>query len=89
MDDVIGAKKESDIENNAVMVLKEAYESRIEALRERIEDVKKYAEELHRDKKQLLRDKKQLTVAVVILVAILVGLLIFDIALDTHGWLRY
>ena len=81
MDDVIGAKKESDIENNAVMVLKEAYESRIEALRERVEDLKKYAESLH-------RDKRMLGLAVVVLAAILVGILIFDIALDTNGWIR-
>jgi predicted transcriptional regulator len=82
MDDVVGAKKESEIENNAVITLKEAYESRIDALRERVEDVKKYAEVLH-------RDKKMLSLAVVVLVAILVGILIFDIALDTNGWVRY
>lgn len=82
MDDIAGCKKESDIENNAVITLKEAYESRIDALRERVEDIKKYAEALH-------RDKKMLSVAVVILVAVLVGILIFDIALDTNGWVRY
>lgn len=81
MDDIAGGKKESEIENNAVLVLKEAYESRIDALRERVEDVKKYAEALH-------RDKKMLTVAVVVLGAILVGILIFDIALDTNGWVQ-
>lgn len=81
-DDLVGAKKESEIENKAVITLKDAYESRIDALRERVEDVKKYAEALH-------RDKKMLSVAVVILVAILVGILIFDIALDTNGWVRY
>lgn len=82
MDDLVGAKKESEIENSAVITLKEAYESRIEALRERVEDIKKYAEALH-------RDKKMLSIAVVVLVAILVGILIFDIALDTNGWVRY
>lgn len=89
MDDIAGCKKESDIENNAVIVLKEAYESRIEsmreridAMRERIDDIKKYAESLHRDKRML-----GLTVA--ILGAILVCLLVFDIALDSNGWLRY
>ena len=81
IDDVIGSKKENEIENNAVMVLKEAYESRIDALRERVDDLKKYAESLH-------RDKKMLTVAVVVLVTILIGLLVFDIALDTNGWIR-
>ena len=82
MDDLAGAKKESDIENNAVLVLKEAYEARIEALRDRVEDVKKYAESLH-------RDKRMLTGAVVALAVILVGLLVFDIALDTNGWLQH
>ena len=82
MDDIAGGKKESEIENNAVLVLKDAYESRIDALRERVEDIKKYAEALH-------RDKKMLSVAVVVLVAILVCILIFDIALDTNSWVRY
>ena len=81
LDDIVGAKKESEIENSAILTLKEAYESRIEALRERVEDVKKYAEALH-------KDKKMLTAAVVVLVAILVGMLIFDISLDTNGWLQ-
>ena len=82
MDDVFGGKKEAEIENNAVIVLKEAYESRIEALRERIEDIKKYAESLH-------RDKKMLGLIVLALGLLLVGLLVFDIALDSNGWLRY
>ena len=82
MDDIAGGKKEIEIENNAVMVLKEAYESRIEALRERIDDIKKYAESLH-------RDKKMLGIAVLALGLLLVGLLVFDIALDSNGWLRH
>lgn len=82
MDDVVGVKKEAEIENNAVLILKEAYESRIEALRERVDDTKKYAESLQ-------HDKKMLGWAVVALAAIIVGILIFDIALDTNGWLRY
>lgn len=81
MDDIAGGKKEIEIENNAVMVLKEAYESRIEALRERVDDVKKYAESLH-------RDKRMLGLAVVLLVALMVGLLVFDIAMDSNGWLQ-
>lgn len=81
MDDIAGAKKEGEIENNAVMVLKDAYESRIEALRERLDDVKKYAESLQ-------RDKKMLGIAVVVLIAIIVGVFVFDIALDTNGWLQ-
>ena len=89
LDDLIGVKKEVEIENNAVIVLKEAYESRIAAqadrivsLHDRIEDIKKYAESLH-------RDKKMLCIVVGILGAIIVGLLVFDIALDTNGWLQH
>ena len=82
MDDIAGGKKETEIENRAVIVLKEAYEARIDALRERVEDVRKYAEAVN-------RDKKMLGVAVAVLVAILVGILIFDIAVGTHGWVQY
>ena len=82
MDDLAIGKKEPEIETNAVLVLKEAYEARIEALRERVDDLKKYAESLH-------RDRRMLGTAVVVLAAILVGLLVFDIALDTNGWLLH
>ena len=82
MDEIGGAKKQAEIENTAVLVLKEAYESRIEALHERLDDVKKYAESLQ-------RDKKILGIAVAVLVATVVGVLIFDIALGSHGWVQY
>lgn len=82
LDDIVGAKKEVEIENNAVMVLKEAYEARIDALRERVEDVKKYAESLH-------RDKKILGLVALALGLVIVGILIFDIALGSHGWVQY
>ena len=82
MDDIFGGKKETEIENNAVMVLKDAYEARIDALRERIEDIKKYAESLH-------RDKRMLGLVVFALGILIVGILIFDIALDSNGWLLY
>ena len=82
MDDIVGAKKESEIENTAVTVLKEAYETRIEAQAERIEDIKKYAESLN-------RDKKILGIVAGVLIAVLVGLFVFDVALGTHGWVQY
>lgn len=82
LDDIVGAKKEVEIENNAVLVLKEAYESRIEALRERLDDTKKYAEAMQ-------RDKKMLGIAVAVLVSIIVAMFIFDIAIDTNGWLQH
>lgn len=82
MDDIAGGKKESEIENNAVITLKEAYESRIDALRERVEDVKKYAESLH-------KDKMVLACTAAVLGLILVGILIFDIVTGSHGWVQY
>ena len=82
LDDIVQSHKETEIENNAVMVLKEAYEARIDALRERVEDIKKYAESLH-------RDKRILGLVVLALGILIVGILVFDIALDSNGWLRY
>ena len=80
MDDIVGNQKSGEIENNAVIVLKDAYESRIEALRERLDDVKKYAESLQ-------RDKKMLGIVVAVLISLIIGMFVFDIALDTNGWL--
>lgn len=81
MDDIAGCKNETDIENNAVIILKEAYESRIEALRERIDDIKKYAESLN-------RDKKTLGFILLALGILIIGILIFDISLDANGWMQ-
>lgn len=80
LDDIIGVKKEVEIENNAVMVLKEAYESRIEALRERVADLKEQAVS---DR----REKRMLAIAVVALVLVLVGILLFDIGTGVQNWI--
>jgi hypothetical protein len=74
MDDVFGGKKETEIENNAVMVLKDTYETKISYLVD-------YMESLKQDKKMLIR-------ALSILVIIIIGVLILDIALDTNGWFQ-
>lgn len=79
VDDIVGVKKESEIETNAVIVLKEAYESRIEALRERVADLKERAA-------ADAREKRMLAVAVVALVLVLVGILLFDIGTGA-AWL--
>lgn len=88
MEDIIGAKKESEIENKAVIVLKDTYEARIEALNERIEalrerneDTKKYAESLRRDK---------ITLAIVAgaLMLVIIGLFVADISFGSLGWVR-
>ncbi len=75
MDDIAGGKKESEIENNAVMVLKDTYETKIAYLKDHMESLK--------------RDKKMLACVAVALGIVIVGILIFDIALDSHGWVQY
>ena len=82
IDDIVGMKKGVEIESNAVMVLKEAYESRIEALRERLDD---YKERLVATTRVL----RILAISLAVLVGIIVGMFIFDIALGTHGWVQY
>lgn len=82
LDEVFGVQTGKEIEGNAVVVLKDAYEARIEAQAERIADIKKYAESLN-------RDKKILGIVAGVLVAVLVGLFVFDVALGTHGWVQY
>ena len=86
MEDLFGIKKEVEIENNAVIALKETYEARIEALndriealRERNEDTKKYAESLR-------RDKVILAIVVAVLMLVIVGLLVADISFGSLGW---
>ena len=81
MDDIVGAKKEAEIGNSAVLVLKEAYESRIEALRERIADLKERNAAAERDKRMLI----WVTLG---LVAVIVGLFALDILIGSHGWIR-
>jgi hypothetical protein len=75
MDEIVGVKKEAEIENNAVMVLKDTYETKIAYLKDHMESLK--------------RDKKTLGIAVLALGLVIVGILIFDIALDANGWVRY
>ena len=75
MDDIFGGKKETEIENNAVMVLKDTYETKISYLKDHMDSLK--------------QDKKILIRMVVALGLVLVGILIFDIALGSHGWVRY
>lgn len=82
IDDIVGMKKGVEIESNAVMVLKEAYESRIEALRERLDD---YKERLVATNRVM----RVLAVSLAVLVGIIVGMFIFDIALGTHGWVQH
>lgn len=75
MDDIAGGKKEIEIENNAVMVLKDTYETKIAYLKDHMESLK--------------QDKKLLIRLVIALGVVIVGILIFDIALGSHGWVQY
>ena len=75
MDDIAGGKKEIEIENNAVMVLKDTYETKIAYLKDHLESLK--------------QDKKTLTYVSIALGLILVGILIFDIVTSSHGWVQY
>ena len=75
MDDIAGNKKESEIENNAVMVLKDTYETKIAYLKDHMESLK--------------QDKKMLIRTVIALGFVIVGVLIFDIILGSHGWVQY
>ena len=75
MDDIAGGKKEIEIENNAVMVLKDTYETKIAYLKDHLESLK--------------RDKKMLACVALGLGLVLIGILIFDIALGSHGWVQY
>ena len=86
MDDIAGSRKNTEIETNAVIALKDAYESRIEEMTTsydtRIADLKEYVASLK-------QEKKTLAIVTIALVIIIVGLFIFDIALGTHGWVQY
>ena len=75
MDDIVGSKKEAEIETNAVLTLKESNEARISDLKEHMQSLRK--------------DKKVLSILVVILLIIVIGLFVMDIAIGSHGWVRY
>lgn len=80
MDDIVGAKKEAEIGNSAVLVLKEAYETRIEALRERIADLKERNEAAEKDKRKLIWISVGLTL-------VIAGLFALDIVTGSHSWM--
>lgn len=89
MEDIIGAKKESEIENKAVIVLKDTYEARIEALDARIEALKERNEDTKKYVESLRRDKIILALAVGALMLVIVGLFVLDITVGSQGWVQY
>lgn len=89
MADIAGCKKETEIENNAVLVLKESYDARIEALNDRIDALREWNEDTKRYAADLRRDKTILAIVVAALMLVIVGLLVFDISLGSHGWFQH
>lgn len=75
MSDITENKKEEEIGMNAIMVLKEAYEARINDIKEHITSLR--------------RDKKILAIVAGALILFVIGLLIIDISVGTIGWVRY
>ena len=75
MDDIIGVKNEEEIEMNAIIAIKEAYESRIADIKEHINSLSK--------------DKKILGTVAGVLMFFVIGLLVLDISIGTAGWVRY
>jgi transcriptional regulator with XRE-family HTH domain len=82
LNEFLADSKEVDVENNAAVMLKDVLDGRIEALRERLDDYRKYAERMY-------RDRNILAIVVAALMAVLVAILVFDIAIGTHGWVQY
>lgn len=67
MDDLVGIKKEEKIEANAMLTLKEAYESRIA-------DIKEHMSSLKRDKTMLALVAAVLLIVVVVLSVVCIAL---------------
>ena len=75
LDEVVERKKGEEIEISSILALKESYEARLIDYKEQITSLRK--------------DRKALAWAVVALMAVVAGLLIFDVALGSHGWVQY
>ena len=75
LNDALDNKKKKDIELSSTITLKESYEMRLADKDEYIASLRK--------------DKKILAIAVAVLGSVVVLLLILDILLASHGWIRY
>ena len=75
MNEMLDNKEGEEIEMNAIIVLKEAYESRIADIKEHITSLR--------------NDKKILSIIACVLMAFIIGLLILDLSIGTRGWIRY
>lgn len=88
IEDVVGNKKEAEIENKAVLVLKDTYEARIEALNDRIEALRERNEDTKKYVESLGRDKNILALVVCVLMFVIIALLVLDISVGSSGWIR-
>ena len=75
MNDAMDNKKKKEIEISSTITLKESCEMRLDDMKEYIASLK--------------NDKKVLGIAVSVLVGIVVLLLVLDILMASHGWIRY
>lgn len=75
MNDAVDNKKKKEIEISSTITLKESCEMRLEDQKEYIASLKK--------------DKKILSIAVSVLIGCIILLLVLDIILASHGWIRY
>lgn len=75
LDGIVDVEKKEEIEMNALLMLKESYEKRISDIKEHI--------------MSLNRDKKILFITLGILLAFILGILLLDISIRTHGWIQY
>ena len=75
MNDAMDNKKKKEIEISSTITLKESCEMRLDDMKEYITSLK--------------HDKKILGITVAVLVGIVVLVLVLDIILASHGWIRY
>ncbi len=79
MDEIIEGKKETEIEMNAILAIKEVYEARIKDLKEASADIVG----------SLKRDKKILATAICVVSLAFIAFMMLDICIGSIGWFRY
>lgn len=75
LDDFIGGSKKTEIEGNAVVTLKETYETRIADIKEHLKSLQKY--------------NHTLIVITITLMLFVIGLLVLELTVRDSGWIRY
>ena len=75
LDEVAVKKGKLEIEANSIVTLKEMYDDRINDIKGQVN--------------LLVRNNKILAFCTLILIAFIIGVVIFDVAVGSHGWVRY